>query len=134
MRSSASIPRHNNCRRRRVPDTTIRSRYVMAGHIKTHYVEAGANGPVVVLIHGGGPGSSGEAGFGRVIPLLAERFRVYAPDGVGGFGETDPYWPASEGTQSRVDQLEAFMDTLCLHDACVAGNSQGAWVAAKYTL
>jgi 2-hydroxy-6-oxonona-2,4-dienedioate hydrolase len=113
---------------------TIRSRYVMAGHIKTHYVESGSDGPVVVLLHGGGPGSSGEAGFGRLIPLLADRYRVYAPDGVGGFGDTNPYSLATEGTQSRVDQLEAFMDTLCLHDVCMAGNSQGAWVAAKYTL
>jgi 2-hydroxy-6-oxonona-2,4-dienedioate hydrolase len=112
----------------------LRSRYVMAGHVRTHYVEAGGNGPVVVLLHGGGPGSSGEAGFGRLIPLLADQFQVYAPDGVGGFGDTDPYWPANEGTQSRVDHLEAFMDTLCLNDACIAGNSQGAWVAAKYTL
>jgi pimeloyl-ACP methyl ester carboxylesterase len=33
-----------------------------------------------------------------------------------------------------VDQLEAFMDTLCIDKAFVGGNSQGAWVAAKYTL
>lgn len=117
-----------------MPDSERRSRFVLAGRIRTHYTEAGANGPVVVLCHGGGPGSSGEAGFGRVIPLLSDEFQVYAPDGVGGYGETDPYWPANEGTQSRVDQLEAFMDTLCLEDVCLAGNSQGAWVAAKYAL
>lgn len=115
-------------------DITLRSRFVMAGRIRTHYTEAGDNGPVVVLCHGGGPGSSGEAGFGLLLPLLAKHFQVYAVDGVGGFGETDPYWPASEGTQSRVDQLEAFMDTLCLDNICLAGNSQGAWVAAKYAL
>jgi pimeloyl-ACP methyl ester carboxylesterase len=115
-------------------DQTPRSRFVMAGRIRTHYTEAGGNGPPLVLVHGGGPGSSGEAGFGRVLPLLVDRFQVYAPDGVGGFGETDPYWPANEGTQSRVDQLEAFMDTLCLDQVFLAGNSQGAWVAAKYAL
>lgn len=115
-------------------EITVRSRYVMAGRIKTHYVEVGDKGPVVILLHGGGPGSSGEAGFGRIMPLLAEGFQVYALDGVGGYGDTDPYWPANEGTQSRVDQLEAFMDTLCLTDICLAGNSQGAWVAAKYAL
>ncbi len=113
---------------------TLRSRYVMAGRILTHYVEAGDNGPAVVLCHGGGAGSSGEAGFGRVMPALAEHFQVYAPDSVGGFGLTDPYFRASEGVQSRVDQLEAFIDTLCLDQVCVAGNSQGAYVAAKYTL
>jgi pimeloyl-ACP methyl ester carboxylesterase len=106
----------------------------MAGRIRTHYTEAGDNGPIVVLCHGGGPGSSGEAGFLRVLPLLAEKFQVYALDGVGGYGDTDPYWPADEGTQSRVDQVEAFIDALCLNDVCIAGNSQGAWVAAKYAI
>jgi pimeloyl-ACP methyl ester carboxylesterase len=68
------------------------------------------------------------------MPLLGERFQVYAPDGIGGYGDTDPYFPASEGLQSRVDQLEAFIDTLCLDQVCVSGNSQGAWVVAKYAL
>src|SRR3954447_4231108 len=92
----------------------IRSRYVMTGHVKTHYSEAGEDGPPVVLLHGGGPGSSGEAGFGRVMPLISDGYQVYAPDGVGGFGETDPLAPCPEGMQSRVDQLEDFMDALCL--------------------
>jgi pimeloyl-ACP methyl ester carboxylesterase len=115
-------------------EAILRSRRVMAGRIRTHYTECGDNGPAVVLCHGGGPGSSGEAGFGRLMPTLATRFQVCAPDSVGGFGETDPYYPANEGVQSRVDQLEAFMDTLCIDTAIVGGNSQGAWVAAKYAL
>ena len=115
-------------------ESVLRSRDVMAGRIRTHYTESGHNGPAVVLCHGGGPGSSGEAGFGQLMPTLGTKFRVYALDSVGGFGETDPYYPAKEGIQSRVDQLEAFMDTLCLDKASVGGNSQGAWVAAKYAL
>jgi pimeloyl-ACP methyl ester carboxylesterase len=106
----------------------------MAGRVKTHYSESGNDGPPVVLCHGGAAGSSGEAGFGSVMALLADRFQCYAPDGVGGYGDTDPYFPANEGTQSRVDQLEDFMDTLCLDQVCMVGNSQGAWVAAKYAL
>src|SRR5262245_5295921 len=115
-------------------DAILRSRTVMAGRIRTRYSEFGNNGPAVVLCPGGGPGSSGEAGFGQLMPTLATKFQIYAPDSVGGFGETDPYYPASEGIQSRVDQLEAFMDTLCIDNAAVGGNSQGAWVAAKYAL
>jgi len=106
----------------------------MAGRIRTHYTECGDNGAAIVLCHGGGPGSSGEAGFGQLMPTLATKFQTYALDSVGGFGETDPYYPASEGVQSRVDQLEAFMDTLCIEKAVLGGNSQGAWVAAKYAL
>ena len=112
----------------------LRQRDVMAGRIRTHYSECGDNGPAVVLCHGGGPGSSGEAGFAHAMQALAPKFQVFAPDSVGGFGETDPYFPASEGVQSRADQLEAFMDTLCIERAIVGGNSQGAWVAAKYAL
>ncbi len=115
-------------------DVTLRSSYVMAGRIKTHYSEAGENGPSVVLIHGGGAGSSGEAGFAPVMRLLGRKYRVYAPDSVGGYGDTDPFYPPAEGVQSRVDQLEAFIDTLCLDQICLTGNSQGAWVAAKYAL
>lgn len=114
--------------------SVLRSRFVMAGRIRTHYVEAGDSGPVVVLCHGGGPGASGEIGFGPLIPYPAERFQVYAPDGIGGYGEAELSWPATEGTQSRVDQLEALMDTLCLERVCLPGNSQGAWVTAKYAL
>ena len=54
--------------------------------------------------------------------------------GWGGFGETDPAAPAPYGLQSRVDHLAAFADTLCLDRLYVAGNSQGAWVAARYAL
>ena len=114
--------------------TDSRSRNVMTGRFRTHYTECGGNGPALVLCHGGGPGSSGEAGFAQLMPTLAAKFQVYALDSVGGFGETDPNYPASEGVQSRVDQLEAFMDTLCIERAVVGGNSQGAWVAAKYAL
>jgi len=115
-------------------DSPIRSRYVMAGKIKTHYSETGHNGPPIVLCHGGGAGSSGEAGFAALMLELGKKFQVYALDSVGGFGDTDPNYPVPEGVQTRVDQLEAFIDTLCLDPVCLSGNSQGAWVAAKYTL
>lgn len=115
-------------------DSSLRSRNVLTGRFRTHYTECGANGPALVLCHGGGPGSSGEAGFGRLMPALGAKFQVYALDSVGGFGETDLSFPAKEGVQSRVDQLEDFMDTLCIEKAFLGGNSQGAWVAAKYAL
>jgi 2-hydroxy-6-oxonona-2,4-dienedioate hydrolase len=106
----------------------------MAGGVKTHYWEAGEDGPVIVALHGGGAGTSGGAGMGLLLPLLADRFRVIAIDSVGGFGFTDPSAPAPYGVQSRVDHMEAVVDALCLEKFHVIGNSQGAWVAARYAM
>jgi len=114
--------------------TTIRSRYIMAGTIKTHYWEVGDNGPVVIALHGGGAGTSGSAGMGALMLLLGDSFRVIAVDGVGGFGYTDPAAPAPYGVQSRVDHLERVVEAMCLDKFAVIGNSQGAWVAAKYAI
>ena len=115
---------------------TIRSSWVMANGVKTHYSECGDEGPAVVLLHGGGPGSSGKAGWRFMLPALAEAgFRVYAPDQLSyGLTDTRPHaWPLN-GHQSLVDHVAAFIGALCLENVLLAGNSQGAYVAAKYTL
>jgi pimeloyl-ACP methyl ester carboxylesterase len=112
-----------------------RSRYVMANGVRTHYTEAGDNGPVVVALHGGGAGSSGDAGMGGLLPALAAQgFRAIAIDGVGGFGLTDVNAPTPYGVQSRVNHLEDVVDALGLDKFIIVGNSQGAWVAAKYAI
>jgi len=115
-------------------ESPLRGRYVMAGRVRTHYSEAGHNGPPLVLCHGGGAGSSGEAGFGRMMPALGREFTVYALDSIGGYGDTDVAFPATLGIQSRLEHLEDFVDALCLDRICIGGNSQGAWVAAQYAL
>lgn len=112
----------------------LRSRYVIANGVRTHYTEAGDNGPVVVALHGGGAGSSGDAGMGGLLPELAPYFRVVAIDGIGGFGYTDPNAPAPYGVQSRTDHVAAVVDALGIDKFIIVGNSQGAWVAAKYAI
>lgn len=112
----------------------LRSRYVMAGGVKTHYTEIGENGPVIVGMHGGGNGSSGAAGMGSLMALLGDEFRFIALDSVGGFGHTDPNGQISYGLQSRVDHLADFVDALCLDRFTLLGNSQGAWCIAKYAI
>lgn len=111
-----------------------RSRFVMAGGVKTHYTESGADGPALIAMHGGGAGSSGAAGMGALMSLLSDSFRVIGLDSVGGFGLTDPRGSVKYGLQSRVDHLEAFVDALCLDRFSLIGNSQGAWCVAKYTI
>ena len=115
-------------------DTRIRSRYVMAGGVRTHYTETGGNGPALVLLHGGGAGSSGEAGFMTVLGPLGQDFRCIAIDSIGGWGDTDVTVPAKYGVESRARHLADFMDALCLDKGHLLGNSQGAWTVARYTL
>ncbi len=112
----------------------IRSRYVMANGVRTHYWESGNGGPTVVALHGGGAGSSGMAGMGPLLERLGGDARVIAPDSVGGFGLTDPYAPVPYGLMSRVQHLADFMDALCLDKVSMIGNSQGAWTGAQYAI
>jgi pimeloyl-ACP methyl ester carboxylesterase len=105
----------------------------MVNGIKTHYTESGDNGPVIVGMHGGGAGSSGEAGLGKLLDILGDRYRVIGLDSIGGYGETDPV-PLRYGLQSRVDHAAAFVDALCLDKFTMMGNSQGAWCVAQYAI
>ena len=110
-----------------------RSRFVRLNGVKTHYTESGGDGPVILAMHGGGHGSSGEAGLGRLFDLLGDRYRVIGLDSIGGYGETDPV-PLRYGLQSRVDHAADFADALCLDRFTIMGNSQGAWCAARYAM
>jgi len=112
---------------------TRRSRFVMVNGVRTHYTESGGDGPVIVAMHGGGHGSSGEAGLGRLLELLGDRYRLIGLDSIGGFGATDTV-PLRYGLQSRVDHAAAFIDALCLDRFTIMGNSQGAWCAARYAI
>jgi pimeloyl-ACP methyl ester carboxylesterase len=101
----------------------------------THYTESGGEGPVIIGLHGGGAGSSGEAGMAPLMRELAPAgFRFIGLDSVGGFGKTDARAPVPYGLQSRADHLAAFADAIGLERFTVLGNSQGAWVAARYAV
>ena len=110
-----------------------RSRFVRANGIRTHYTESGGDGPAILALHGGGQGSSGAAGLGRLLDLLGDRHRVIGLDSIGGYGRTDPV-PLRHGLQSRVDHALGFADALCLDRFSVLGNSQGAWCAARLAM
>ena len=110
--------------------------WVLANGVQTHYSWAGTEGPAVIMLHGAGPGASGAAGWRYMLPALAEAgFRAFAPDQVSmGYTDTRPHaWP-TKGHQSLVDHIKDFMDALCLDEAYIVGNSQGAYVAAKLAI
>ena len=102
----------------------------VSGH-RMRFVQAGDGFPVV-LVHGFGLGNTGELAWGKVIPGLAERFHVYAPDLLG-FGASDKplirYSP-----QAHVDQLMSLIDSLCLERVFLMGNSVGGYITTKCAL
>ncbi|HUB96914.1 MAG TPA: alpha/beta hydrolase [Stellaceae bacterium] len=115
-------------------NSVIRSRWVMANGVKTHYAETGDNGKTIVALHGGGAGSSGASGMGALMERLGDDFRVVSPDSVGGFGLTDAYAPTPQGLLTRVQHTADVIDALCIEKSTMLGNSQGAWAAAQYAI
>lgn len=110
---------------------TFQSLFVNAAGVKTHFIVAGQGFPIV-LVHGGGPGASGEYGWWRNIPALAEHFQVFALDRIGS-GLTDK--PTKEfGDPVLARHLADFIDALCLEEVYMMGNSMGAYGVAKYAV
>lgn len=95
--------------------------------------EAGpADAPVLVMLHGGGPGASGEANYRHNIPALTNHFRVLLPDQPG-FGGS--YRPTQEQLEVRsITQIQADAIVEALSEIGVArfhllGNSLGGATA-----
>lgn len=97
---------------------------VIAAGIKTNFIEAGEGAPLV-LIHGSGPGVTAYANWRGVIPELAKRYRVVAPDMVG-FGYTDcPEDIENFDLSLWVGHIVAFLEELSIEKASFVGNSFG---------
>ncbi len=98
------------------------SRTVQTANWKIHYNEAGSpDAPVVVMLHGSGPGATGWSNFKPNIPALAEHFRVIAPD-MPGWGRSDE---ATRETQDHAATAVELLDALGIDKAAFIGNSMG---------
>lgn len=104
-------------------------RFVQTNGYKTHYLKAGSGEPLI-LIHGGGAGADCLGNWRDCIPLFAQRMAVHAPDMVG-FGHSDCPDPANFAydTDTRVEQMIAFIEALGLGSAHIVGNSMGGATA-----
>ena len=100
---------------------------VRTGSFESNVHDQGA-GPPIVLIHGSGPGVSAWANWRPVLPVLATRFRVVAPDMVG-FGYTDRPAGIRYDMATWVTQALDLMDALGIRDAHLVGNSFGGALA-----
>ena len=103
------------------------ARSVVAAGIRTNYHDAGLGFPVL-LIHGSGPGVSAWANWRLVMPELAKRSRVIAPDMVG-FGYTDRPAGQSYSMDAWVSQAVDLLDELHIDQADLVGNSFGGALA-----
>ena len=105
----------------------VRSRQVLAGPYRLHYLEAGA-GPPLLLVHG--LASSATQDWGRLIGPLGRRFHVFAPD-LPGFGESERPTAADYSIPMQVEAVRSFMAAVGLHRARVAGLSMGGWIVCR---
>jgi len=102
-------------------------RSVRTGAYLTNVHDRGTGAPVM-LIHGSGPGVSAWANWRGVIPALAERFRVIAPDMVG-FGFTERPAGMVWNRTAWVAQAVALLDALEIETVDLVGNSFGGAIA-----
>lgn len=100
---------------------------IAAAGIRTNYHDLGSGHPVL-LIHGSGPGVSAWANWRLVMPALAERARVIAPD-MAGFGYSERLDGFAYGMDAWVEQAVGLLNALGIARADLVGNSFGGGLA-----
>jgi pimeloyl-ACP methyl ester carboxylesterase len=103
---------------------TFARRSTTVDGLATAYLEAGDGAPVV-LLHGGEFGVTAEIGWERLLPALASKYRVLAPDMLG-FGGSAKVVDFTDGRGMRIRHIARFCETLGVAAAHFVGNSMGA--------
>lgn len=112
--------------------TTLREHSVRVGRRDIHVAEAG-KGPPLILLHGGGPGASGQSNFARNIEALAREFRVIAPD-MPGYGRSTKGIDKRDSFGDLAGAMRGLMDAMGIARAHLAGNSLGGAAALRLAL
>jgi 2-hydroxymuconate-semialdehyde hydrolase len=108
------------------------ARSIVAAGITTNYHDLGSGFPVLML-HGSGPGVSAWANWRLVMPSLAERARVIAPD-MAGFGYTERRPDLRYDMDTWVAQAIGMLDALGIERADLVGNSFGGGLALQVAI
>ncbi|MDX9887166.1 alpha/beta hydrolase [Thauera sp.] len=101
--------------------------------LRLHYLDVG-EGPVVVWLHGSGPGASGYSNFKGNYPAFAEAgFRNIVLD-LPGFGRSDKPADIHYDLDFFVSNLNAFLKTIGVARCTLLGNSLGGAIALGQAL
>jgi magnesium chelatase accessory protein len=105
------------------------SRFVTAAGLRWH-VQVAGNGPVLLLLHGTGAATHSWAG---LLPLLAARFTVVAPD-LPGHGFTAMPPPARMSLPAMAEAVAGLLAALEVAPELAAGHSAGAAILCRMCL
>jgi 4,5:9,10-diseco-3-hydroxy-5,9,17-trioxoandrosta-1(10),2-diene-4-oate hydrolase len=110
------------------------SRFADVGSVRVHYHELGdATAPVLILIHGSGPGASGWSNYSKNAEAMAEHFRVIIPD-CPGFGQSDMKPLDAKVPSWWSEIMLSLMDSLGIAKAHFVGNSMGGMITLKIAM
>ncbi len=110
-----------------LPGFPFQPRYVTLGDTRMHYVDEG-QGQIILCLHGEPTWSYL---YRKMIPPLAARHRVVAPDFVG-FGRSDKYADRSAYTfQMHVDKLTEFLGALDLRGITLVCQDWGGLIGLR---
>src|ERR1700723_996284 len=108
------------------------SKYAMAGDVKIHYNEVGT-GPVLICIHGAGPGASSWSNFAGNVEAFAAEHRVLLVD-MPEYGKSAKIHIGFPKLTNLAKIMRDFMDALNIDRADIGGNSFGGQVALKMAI
>ncbi|MBI5116330.1 haloalkane dehalogenase [Candidatus Poribacteria bacterium] len=113
-----------------LPGYNFAPHYVEINGCRVHYVDEGPAGAreVVLCLHGE---PSWSFLYRKMIPILAKKYRVVAPDFIG-FGKSDKYTEMSEYSfQMHRDTLVSFIEALKLNDITLVCQDWGGLVGLR---
>jgi pimeloyl-ACP methyl ester carboxylesterase len=111
---------------------SLESKFVTIEGVRVHYQEVGS-GPVVVCIHGAGPGASAASNFALNAEPLSKHFRTILFD-MPQYGKSDKVVIKEGRLTYNARILSGFLDQLNVDTCSIVGNSMGGQVALKYGL
>ncbi|QSR22054.1 alpha/beta fold hydrolase [Hyphomonas sp. KY3] len=103
----------------------VKSNFIDASGLKTHYLTCGdPSKPPIILIHGGGAGATAMGNWQGTFDLFAKTHYVIAPEMLG-FGQTAKPQNIAYSQDDRVNHMKAFLDAMDLTGIPLVGNSMG---------